>query len=169
MVSFDLVTVGGQPKVLTDSLTQWRHSDVNHFLTSRKSDTTPNNHRLKHDKQCCRFYAYTQEAVSESNIENSRIRHVTILYFLEDGTMQLTEHKTDNSGLWQGALVRRHCIGKPGGGFLGKSSSHHVCPVMNAVLFQPGRGSAKSDRRAITTSPNPHHDRIPTHVQAWTT
>ena len=26
---------------------------------------------------------------------------------LEDGTMQLTEHKTENSGLWQGALVRR--------------------------------------------------------------
>lgn len=65
---------------------------------------------LKHDKQVCRFFAYTQDVVTESNVENSRTRYCTIMYFLEDGTMQVDEHKTANSGLWQGSMVKRHCI-----------------------------------------------------------
>jgi hypothetical protein len=70
---------------------------------------------LKHDRQVLRFYAYYQEPVVESPTENFRIRNVTICYFLEDGTMQITENKVENSGIWpQGPFVKRHRIPRPG-------------------------------------------------------
>jgi hypothetical protein len=70
---------------------------------------------LKHDRQVLRFYAYYQEPVTESPTENFRIRNVTICYFLEDGTMQITENKVENSGIWpQGPFVKRHRIPLPG-------------------------------------------------------
>merc|ERR1719174_1677166 len=72
---------------------------------------------LKHDRQVLRFYAYFQEPVVESPNENFRIRNVVMTYFLEDGTMQITEPKVENSGIWpQGPFVKRHRIPK-GDGF----------------------------------------------------
>lgn len=53
-----------------------------------------------------RFFGYFQEAVTESNIENHRVRRVVVLYYLADDTMQVTEPKQDNSGIPQ---VRRSC------------------------------------------------------------
>mmetsp|Transcript_16707 Transcript_16707/g.41351 ORF Transcript_16707/g.41351 Transcript_16707/m.41351 type:complete len:615 (+) Transcript_16707:249-2093(+) len=80
----------------------------------RREEAVPSNGPawIKHDKQVCRFFAYTQESVTESDYENARIRYVTIIYFLEDGTMQLTERKIENSGIMGGALLKRHCIMK---------------------------------------------------------
>lgn len=75
---------------------------------------------VKHDKQVCRFFAYTQESVTESAGENSRIRYCTILYYLEDATIALIEKKSENSGLPQGALLNRHCIMRAdGSGMMG--------------------------------------------------
>jgi hypothetical protein len=74
---------------------------------------------MKHDRQCLRFYMYYQEAVVEHVSENYRIRNVVMTYFLEDGTMQVTEPKVENSGIWpQGPFVKRHRIPK-GEGFWG--------------------------------------------------
>jgi hypothetical protein len=71
---------------------------------------------LKHDKQALRFYAYFQEPVVENPTENFRIRNVVLTYFLEDGTMQITEPKVENSGIWpQGPFVKRHRIPKGDG------------------------------------------------------
>jgi len=75
---------------------------------------------LKHDRQCLRFFAFFQEPVHENPNENYRIRHCTIYFYLEDGTMQINEPKVENSGVPQGAFVKRHRIPKPkevGGGF----------------------------------------------------
>lgn len=75
---------------------------------------------LKHDRQVLRFFAYFQEPVHENPNENYRIRHCIIYFYLEDGTMQITEPKVENSGVAQGAFVKRHRIPKPkeaGGGF----------------------------------------------------
>merc|ERR1719182_715770 len=75
---------------------------------------------LKHDKQALRFFAYFQEPVVENPTENFRIRNVVLTYFLEDGTMQITEPKVENSGIWpQGPFVKRHRIPKKQGGFWG--------------------------------------------------
>lgn len=73
---------------------------------------------IKHDKQCCRFFGYFQESVVENNTENARFRYVVMIYYLEDGTCEVNEQKIENAGMYQGKMVRRHCIVKPDGSFL---------------------------------------------------
>mmetsp|Transcript_33036 Transcript_33036/g.98182 ORF Transcript_33036/g.98182 Transcript_33036/m.98182 type:complete len:749 (+) Transcript_33036:71-2317(+) len=70
------------------------------------------------DRHVLRFYGYFKEAVVETNLENYRVRNVTIYYYLEDDTMQVTEPKQDNSGIPQGQLIRRHRFPKPDGGYM---------------------------------------------------
>jgi hypothetical protein len=48
-----------------------------------------------------RFFGYFLEAVTESNIENHRVRRVVVMYYLADDSMQVTEPKQDNSGIPQ--------------------------------------------------------------------
>lgn len=57
-----------------------------------------------------RYYAYFREAVTESGVERERVRRVVIQYYLEDGTMSVTEPRVDNSGIVAGSFVRRHRI-----------------------------------------------------------
>ena len=51
----------------------------------------------------------------ESRLENHRIRKVTIFYFLEDKSVQITEPKQVNSGVPQGAFLKRQMILKSDG------------------------------------------------------
>jgi len=75
---------------------------------------------LKHDKQVLRFYAFFQEAVCERPDENSRYRHVVIMYCMEDGTIRISEPKVENSGLPQGQFLKRQRVQRAdGSGFLG--------------------------------------------------
>ena len=54
----------------------------------------------------------------ENPTENFRIRNVVLTFFLEDGTLQITEPKVENSGIWpQGPFVKRHRIPKADGTF----------------------------------------------------
>jgi hypothetical protein len=48
---------------------------------------------LKYDRKVLRFYAYFQEHVVESKLENYRIRPVQIYYYLADETIFVTEKK----------------------------------------------------------------------------
>ena len=58
-----------------------------------------------------RFYGFTRESVQESNLEKERVRKITLCYFLEDGTISVSEPREDNSGFaFQGTLVKRHVI-----------------------------------------------------------
>jgi len=68
---------------------------------------------LAFDRQVLRFYGHFQETVQETNGENYRVRYCTILFYLEDDTIQVNEKVTDNSGLNQGTLLRRHRVPKP--------------------------------------------------------
>jgi len=70
---------------------------------------------LKHDRHVLRFYCYFQETVNERNDENSRYRHCVITYFMEDGTLRVEEPKIENSGLPQGAFLKRHRVPLPDG------------------------------------------------------
>merc|ERR1719379_1829283 len=72
---------------------------------------------LKHDRQVLRFAAYFQEPVHEDPKENFRVRHCNIYFYLEDGTMMISEPKVENSGIPQGTFVKRHRIPKPNGGY----------------------------------------------------
>jgi len=69
------------------------------------------------DRMVLRFFAYYKEAVHESRMENYRVRKVTLLYYLEDNTVQVNEPKEENSGIPQGAFVKRHHIPKGRGEF----------------------------------------------------
>eukprot|EP00933_Yihiella_yeosuensis_P080533 TRINITY_DN93985_c0_g1_i1.p1 TRINITY_DN93985_c0_g1~~TRINITY_DN93985_c0_g1_i1.p1 ORF type:complete len:679 (-),score=97.63 TRINITY_DN93985_c0_g1_i1:54-1979(-) len=75
---------------------------------------------LKHDRQVLRFETYFEQAVHENPKETFRIRCCTLYYYLEDGTIMISEPKVENSGIPQGTFIKRHRIPKPremGGGF----------------------------------------------------
>eukprot|EP00744_Colponema_vietnamica_P002115 GILI01003401.1.p1 GENE.GILI01003401.1~~GILI01003401.1.p1 ORF type:complete len:667 (+),score=186.21 GILI01003401.1:140-2140(+) len=63
---------------------------------------------MKHDREVLRFFAYFQEPVYDSALENFRVRKCVVYYYLEDDTMQILEPKVENSGMSQGVFVRRH-------------------------------------------------------------
>merc|ERR1712159_888734 len=69
------------------------------------------------DRMVLRFFGYFKEAVHESRLENFRVRKVTILYYLEDNTIQVNEPKEENSGIPQGAFIKRHHVPKGRGEF----------------------------------------------------
>merc|ERR1712166_835199 len=69
------------------------------------------------DRMVLRFFGYFKEAVHESRLENFRVRKVTVLYYLEDNTIQVNEPKEENSGIPQGAFIKRHHIPKGRGEF----------------------------------------------------
>jgi len=69
------------------------------------------------DRMVLRFFAYYKEAVHESRMENYRVRKVTMLYYLEDNTVQVNEPKEENSGIPQGQFVKRHHVPKGRGDF----------------------------------------------------
>jgi EF-hand domain-containing protein 1 len=54
---------------------------------------------IEHDRKVLRFFGYFQEHVTESPQENSRIRKVVVMYYLEDDTLQVSEPQQENSGL----------------------------------------------------------------------
>ncbi|XP_046479074.1 EF-hand domain-containing protein 1 isoform X1 [Neodiprion pinetum] len=58
-------------------------------------------------QKCLNFKGFFRQGVFNSPNEHFRIRHVNIIYFLEDDTMSVMERPVDNSGLQQGRLVRR--------------------------------------------------------------
>lgn len=77
---------------------------------------------LKHDKATLRFYAYFQEPVHESKVENFRVRKCIIYYYMEDDTLHIIEPRIENSvifiiiiyyqGIPQGVFLKRHKVPK---------------------------------------------------------
>ncbi|KAH7828429.1 putative EF-hand domain-containing protein 1 [Monocercomonoides exilis] len=65
---------------------------------------------IAYDKLVMCFYAYFKEAVHESREEVYRVRNVDILFYLEDDTISVVEHKQNNSGIVQGTFLRRHRV-----------------------------------------------------------
>lgn len=69
-------------------------------------------HYVLYAQKCLKFNAYFRESVCNSPSENHRVRHVNIIYFLEDDTICVVEPPVDNAGLVQGKLVSRAKIPK---------------------------------------------------------
>lgn len=65
---------------------------------------------IVYDKKVLCFYGYFKETLPEVNLAPYQVRKVKILYYLEDGTIQISEPKTENSGIPQGCLVSRQRI-----------------------------------------------------------
>jgi hypothetical protein len=66
-----------------------------------------------------RYDAYFKESVNESPLENFRVRKCHILLYLKDGSLQVDEIRTQNSGMPQGCLIKRHRIRGKDGSVLG--------------------------------------------------
>jgi hypothetical protein len=69
---------------------------------------------LKNDKRVLRFFAYFREHLHEDPRESQIIRKCNICFYLEDGSIMVSEPKMRNSGRMQGALVKRHRVPLPG-------------------------------------------------------
>ncbi|XP_043285106.1 EF-hand domain-containing protein 1-like [Venturia canescens] len=63
-------------------------------------------------QKCLNFKAFFRQGVFNSPDEHYRVRHVNIIYFLEDDTMCVMEPTIENSGFRQGRLVKRGKIPK---------------------------------------------------------
>ncbi|XP_044577876.1 EF-hand domain-containing protein 1-like [Cotesia glomerata] len=74
-------------------------------------------HYVLYAQKCLNFKAFFRQSVPNSPAEYHRIRHVNIIYFLEDDTMSVMEPAVDNAGFKQGRLVRRGKIPKINGEF----------------------------------------------------
>jgi len=116
LVDLSLLKQTGHPAFRLDTST--RSLTHEERLTERES--ARNTYRpnvqpawLKHDRQVLRFSGYYQEPVYENPNENFRVRLCQLLFYLEDGTMQVQEPKIENSGLPQGTIVKRHRFPKP--------------------------------------------------------
>lgn len=70
------------------------------------------------DRQVLRFYAFFKEAVTDSAVENQRVRKCVIFYYLDDGSLYIAEPKTVNSGMPQGVLLKKHKVPKADGTFV---------------------------------------------------
>lgn len=121
--------IGGVPKIDMAALSTM--ADPRHrFDTSLRSPTgdereaaresARNTYRparppawLQNDRQVLRFFAHFQEPVHESPKENFRVREVVVQFYLEDGSVMIEEPKVENSGIPQGAFVKRHRVPNP--------------------------------------------------------
>lgn len=74
---------------------------------------------LSNDRKVLCFYGYFKESLHDLKV-TYQVRKVKILFYLEDGSMQVSEPRTLNSGIPQGCLVRRQQIprAKPEYGFV---------------------------------------------------
>ena len=59
--------------------------------------------------------------MSESADESYRVRKCTILYYLNDGSLQVSEAKQENSGMSQGTFIKRHKVPGPDGRFINET------------------------------------------------
>eukprot|EP00985_Skeletonema_marinoi_P016359 scaffold8775_cov170-Skeletonema_marinoi.AAC.1 len=95
-------------------------------ITRKKADRDNNNLALpfcpesklpsfiEHDRRVLLFNAYYEEDVHQS-LEEEKILHACEIYFyVEDGTMEIIQTKTENSGIVQGKFLRRSKVVKPG-------------------------------------------------------
>ncbi|CAH0600471.1 unnamed protein product [Chrysodeixis includens] len=69
-------------------------------------------HWVHYDKRCLNFTAFFKQPVFDNPDEHYRVRIVNIVYFLEDDSITVMEPRVQNSGLWQGRLVKRGKIPK---------------------------------------------------------
>lgn len=95
------------------SITSQQRDRLNsaHHLPYGEESKMPN--FLKYDRKVLCFKAYYEEKVNESTLERQRVRKCLIYYYLENDTMQMVEPTEENSGIPQGAFIRRHRIPRP--------------------------------------------------------
>jgi hypothetical protein len=67
---------------------------------------------VAYDRKVLRFYGFFKEMVQSDARETWRIRKCVIHFYLEDDSIHISEPVVENSGIPQGAYVKRHRIPK---------------------------------------------------------
>lgn len=65
------------------------------------------------DRQVLRFHGYFKESCVETSLEAYRVRKINLFFYLEDDTIEITEKKQMNSGIPQGAFLKRQKVLRP--------------------------------------------------------
>jgi len=122
---------GSTPLVTAPIRTEKEVDDPNdvsgrYSITRKKADRDNNNLALpfcpesklpsfiEHDRRVLLFNAYYEEDVHQS-LDEEKILHACEIYFyVEDGTIEIIQTKTENSGIVQGKFLRRSKVVKPG-------------------------------------------------------
>ncbi|XP_031628487.1 EF-hand domain-containing family member C2 [Contarinia nasturtii] len=86
----------------------WSHIGNTRILVEKKH--ADNNWILNDGKILCFKAYFRQNLVGSSGSAQFQIRKVKILFYMEDGTIQVVEPRTDNSGIPQGCIVKRQRI-----------------------------------------------------------
>ncbi len=68
---------------------------------------------IENDRRVLLFNAYYEEEVLQSAIEQRRVMICDIFFYVEDGTIEIIQKKTENSGIPQGVYLRRSRVEKP--------------------------------------------------------
>jgi hypothetical protein len=68
--------------------------------------------------QVLRYFGWFKEIITERREEKWRVRKCVIYYYLEDGTIHISEPRVDNSGIPQGTFLKRMQVPKEDGTFL---------------------------------------------------
>ncbi len=92
------------------SLSYSQDTYKNHFGENITEQFQPD--WVKLEKQVLRFYGYFKESVVELKVEHSRIRKLTLYYYLVDDSINITEEREMNSGIPQGAFLKRGKVKK---------------------------------------------------------
>lgn len=104
--SLEATQIREGPSLSYSQATYTNHFDVGPIREQFQPDW------VKLDKQVLRFNAYFKETVDESKIEHSRIRKLTLFYYMVDDTLEITEPKETNSGIPQGSFLKRSKVSK---------------------------------------------------------
>lgn len=108
-----------EPKGETHRDGDWYASDSTSSMRSETKDQfLPKTRAL--DKTILCFNAFWREEVFDSN-ERFRYRFVRIFYVVEDGSIKVSERKSENSGLLQGVFLKRGRVPKREGGYISLS------------------------------------------------
>lgn len=99
---------GHVPEKTQDSKSFSQTKFVNHFQSNENEFFEPT--FVKLDKQVLRFFGHFKESVCESNLENYKLRHLIITYYLEDNSVMMTEPLQVNSGTPQGVFLKRQMV-----------------------------------------------------------
>ena len=85
-----------------------------------------------------RWNCYFKESVTESAVENHRVRKCTIYMYLEDESVHVEEPRQPNSGIPQGVFLKRHRVPKDNeGGVFGPAdiSVGSTCTMYGRTFF----------------------------------
>eukprot|EP01116_Phalansterium_solitarium_P009858 TRINITY_DN241_c0_g1_i11.p1 TRINITY_DN241_c0_g1~~TRINITY_DN241_c0_g1_i11.p1 ORF type:complete len:574 (-),score=256.51 TRINITY_DN241_c0_g1_i11:254-1975(-) len=102
-----LASGGGEPTLSWDP-------ELTYTVVKRAASPIEKAKTTQVEHESLAFEAYYHEKVQYSASETSRVRRVTICYFLRDQSIMINEKRDPNSGLPQGIVLKRQRVSRSG-------------------------------------------------------